>query len=42
MEMQQIRHFLLLCEEGNFTRAANRCAVRQPSITRAIRLLENE
>jgi Bacterial regulatory helix-turn-helix protein, lysR family len=42
MEMQQIRYFLALCEERNFTRAAKRCGVRQPSLTRAIRLLEVE
>ena len=26
MQMQQIRYFLALCEERNFTRAAGRCA----------------
>ena len=42
MEMHQIRYFLALCEELNFTRAAERCNVAQPSLTRAIRLLEEE
>ena len=42
MEMHQIRYFLALCEELNFTRAAERCNVAQPSLTRAIKLLEEE
>jgi len=40
MEMSQIRYFLALCEELNFTRAARRCGVTQPSLTNAIRALE--
>src|SRR3974390_732865 len=42
MEMHQIRYFLALCDELNFTRAAHRCHVTQPSLTRAIRMLEEE
>lgn len=42
MEMHQIRYFLALCEDLNFTKAAERCNVAQPSLTRAIRLLEDE
>lgn len=42
MEMHQIRYFLAVSEERNFTRAAERCNVAQPSLTRAIRLLEGE
>ena len=42
MEMQQIRYFLALCEERNFTRAAERCNVAQPSLTRAIKMLDEE
>jgi DNA-binding transcriptional LysR family regulator len=42
MEMHQIRYFLVLCEELNFTKAAERCNVAQPSLTRAIKLLEDE
>src|ERR1043166_4708661 len=42
MEMHQVRYFLALCEELNFTRAAERCPVAQPSLTRAIRQLEEE
>jgi LysR family transcriptional regulator, hydrogen peroxide-inducible genes activator len=42
MEMQQVVYFRALCEELNFTRAARRCNVAQPSLTRSIRLLEEE
>lgn len=42
MEMHQIRYFLSVAEELNFTRAADRCHVAQPSLTRAIKLLEEE
>jgi LysR family hydrogen peroxide-inducible transcriptional activator len=42
MEMHQIRYFLALCEERNFTRAAKRCGVAQPSLTNAIKYLERE
>jgi DNA-binding transcriptional LysR family regulator len=40
MDVTQIRYFLALCAEGNFTRAARRCGVAQPSLTNAIRALE--
>jgi len=40
--MHQVRYFLALCEEGSFVRAARSCGVAQPSLTRAIRLLEEE
>jgi LysR family transcriptional regulator, hydrogen peroxide-inducible genes activator len=42
MEFNQIRFFLALCEELNFTRAAKRCGVAQPSLTKAIGVLERE
>lgn len=42
VEMHQVRYFLALCETLNFTRAAERCRVSQPSLTRAIKLLEAE
>lgn len=42
MEMHQIRYFLALAECLNFTRAAEQCNVAQPSLTRAIRQLEEE
>lgn len=42
MEMHQVRYFLAVCEELNFTRAAEKCHVAQPSLTRAIKQLEGE
>lgn len=42
MEIQQVRYFLALCESLNFTRAAEQCGVTQPSLTKAIRKLEEE
>jgi DNA-binding transcriptional LysR family regulator len=40
MQTNQVRYFLALCEEQNFTRAAKRCGVSQPSLTNAIKRLE--
>ena len=42
MEMHQFRYFLALCLELNFTRAAKRCDVAQPSLTNAMKRLERE
>jgi LysR family transcriptional regulator, hydrogen peroxide-inducible genes activator len=42
MEMHQIRYFLAVADVLNFTRAAERCNVSQPALTRAIHLLEEE
>jgi len=42
MEIKQIIYFLALCEDLHFTRAAKRCGVAQPSLTNAIRALEEE
>jgi len=42
MEMQQIRYFVTVAETLNFTHAAERCNVAQPSLTRAIQSLEFE
>ena len=42
MKIRQIAYFLALCEEQSFTRAARRCGVAQPSLTRAIQLLEQQ
>ena len=42
MQMHQIRYFLALSTERNFTRAAKRCGVSQPSLTNAIIALERE
>ena len=42
MEFHQVRYFLAVCETLNFTRAADDCNVSQPSLSRAIKLLEAE
>ncbi|CAK0766836.1 LysR family transcriptional regulator [Azospirillaceae bacterium] len=42
MEIQQARYFLALCDSLNFTRAAETCGVTQPSLTKAIKKLEEE
>jgi LysR family transcriptional regulator, hydrogen peroxide-inducible genes activator len=42
MEMHEIRYFLAVCETLNFTRAAERCNVTQPALTRAIQKMEDE
>src|SRR5262245_47498295 len=42
MELYQIRYFIALCETLNFARAAERCNVSQPSLTRAVQKLEQE
>jgi LysR family hydrogen peroxide-inducible transcriptional activator len=41
MELHQVRYFLAVCDQLNFTRAAQNCHT-QPSLTRAIQLLEKE
>jgi DNA-binding transcriptional LysR family regulator len=42
VEMQQVRYFVALAGTLNFTRAAERCNVSQPALTRAIQQLEHE
>jgi DNA-binding transcriptional LysR family regulator len=42
MEMHQVRYFLAVARALNFTRAAEECNVAQPSLTRAVRQLEDE
>jgi DNA-binding transcriptional LysR family regulator len=42
MQMNQIRYFLAVCETLNFTRAAEKCNVSQPALTRGIQALEAE
>ncbi len=42
MEMRQIRYFLAVCDKRNFTQAAQSAYVSQPSLTQAIKNLEDE
>jgi len=42
LEFNQIRYFLAASETLNFTRAAERCHVSQPALTRAVKKLEDE
>lgn len=42
MEMHQIRYFLAVARTLNFTQAADECHVAQPSLSRAIKKLEEE
>ncbi len=42
MEMHQVRYFLAVARVLNFTRAAEQCHVAQPSLTRAVKQLEEE
>ena len=42
MELHQIRYFLAVEREQNFTRAAQLCNITQPALTRAIQKLEAE
>jgi DNA-binding transcriptional LysR family regulator len=42
MEMHQVRYFLAVAQELNFSRAAEGCDVAQPSLSRAIKALEAE
>ncbi len=40
MKLNNVKYFLTLCEERNFTRAARRCGIAQPTLTKSIRRLE--
>ena len=40
MKLEQFEYFLTLYEEHNFTRAARRCGIKQPSLSEAIKRLE--
>jgi DNA-binding transcriptional LysR family regulator len=42
MQLHEVRYFLALCQERNFTGAARRCSVSQPSLTNAVHRLEQD
>ncbi len=42
MELHQLRYFVMVADLGNFTRAAERCLVAQPSLSQQIMKLEKE
>src|SRR2546430_14558699 len=42
IELHQLRYFVAVAEERHFTKAARGLRVAQPSVSRAIRVLEEE
>jgi len=42
MDLQQVRYCLAIAEERSFGRAAEKCGVRQPSVSNAVRRLESQ
>jgi DNA-binding transcriptional LysR family regulator len=42
LSLPQIKYFLAVCQVGGFTRAAAICGISQPTLSTAIRRLEQE
>src|SRR3954453_20649404 len=42
MDSRRIGYFLALCDDLHFTRAARRCGISQPSLSKAIGMLERK
>ena len=42
MKLHQLQYFVAMAETRNFSRAAEKCGISQPSLTRAIKKLEQE
>ncbi|BAH43785.1 transcriptional regulator [Brevibacillus brevis NBRC 100599] len=42
LELKQLEYFMALCQELNFTRAAEKLGIAQPTLSQQIRLLEHE
>ena len=40
METQHVRYFLAICDELSFTRAAQKCGIKQPTLSEAIKQME--
>jgi LysR family transcriptional regulator, hydrogen peroxide-inducible genes activator len=40
MEIQHVRYFLAICDELSFTRAAQKCGIKQPTLSEAIKQME--